>query len=162
MMQQMGFDISTGLSLCDGRGQLAPFKKSLSQAQLDALHEDKILKEEKYGLGYEVHMTSVEPIDVTPASLQMEDGYQPTIDELEEIKLNDNKLIKLDKEFYLNFYNLNVFDISNNNIENLNELIKDVDENNNDNIDENDNSDDSDNDEENNDDFKIIKSYSSR
>jgi hypothetical protein len=54
MMQQMGYDISTGPSLCDGRGKLAPFDESLSQAQLDALHEDKILKEEKYGLGYEV------------------------------------------------------------------------------------------------------------
>jgi hypothetical protein len=53
MMQQMGYDISTG-PLCDGRGKLAPFDESLSQAQLDALHEDKILKEEKYGLGYEV------------------------------------------------------------------------------------------------------------
>jgi hypothetical protein len=80
MMQQMGYDISIGLSLCDGRGKLAPFEESLSQAQLDALHEDKILKEEKYGLGYEVHMTSIEPIDVTPASPQMEEGHQPTID----------------------------------------------------------------------------------
>jgi hypothetical protein len=51
------------------------------------LHEDKILKEEKYGLGYEVHMTFIEPIDVTPASPQMEDGHQLTIDELEEINI---------------------------------------------------------------------------
>jgi hypothetical protein len=79
MMQQMGYDISTGPSLCDGQGKLAPFEESLSQAQLDALHKDKILMEEKYGLGYEVHMTSIEPIDVTPASPQMEDGHQPTI-----------------------------------------------------------------------------------
>jgi hypothetical protein len=35
------------------------------------------LKEEKYGLGYEVHMMSIEPIDVTPASPQMEDRHQP-------------------------------------------------------------------------------------
>jgi hypothetical protein len=45
------------------------------------------LKEEKYGLGYEVHMTSIELIDVTPASPQMEDRQQPTIDELEEINI---------------------------------------------------------------------------
>jgi hypothetical protein len=30
MMQQMGYDISTAPSLCDGRGKLAPFKESLS------------------------------------------------------------------------------------------------------------------------------------
>jgi hypothetical protein len=87
MMQQMGYDISIGLSLCDGWGQLAPVEESLSQAQLNALREDKRLKEEKYGLGYEVHMTSIELIDVTPASPQMEDGQQPTIDELEEINI---------------------------------------------------------------------------
>jgi hypothetical protein len=87
MMQQMGYDISIGLSLCDGWGQLAPVEESLSQAQLDALREDKRLKEEKYGLGYEVHMTSIELIDVTPASPQMEDGQQPTIDELEDINI---------------------------------------------------------------------------
>jgi hypothetical protein len=87
MMQQVGYDISIGMSLCDDRGKLAPFEESLSQAQLDALHEDKILKKEKYGLGYEVHMTSIESIDVTPTSPQMEDGHQPTIDELEEINI---------------------------------------------------------------------------
>jgi hypothetical protein len=87
MMQHMGYDISTSPSLCDGRGQLAPFEESLFQAQLVALHEDKILKEEKYGLGYEVHMTSIEPIDVTPVSPEMEDKHQPTIDELEEINI---------------------------------------------------------------------------
>jgi hypothetical protein len=86
MMQQMGYDIPTSLSLCDGQGKLAPFEDSLSQAQLDALCEDKILKEEKYGLGYEVHMNSLEPIDVTPTSPQME-RHQPTIDELEEINI---------------------------------------------------------------------------
>jgi hypothetical protein len=48
MMQQMEYDISTGPSLCDGRGKLAPLEESLSQAQLDALHEDEILKDEKY------------------------------------------------------------------------------------------------------------------
>jgi hypothetical protein len=68
MMQHMGSDIYTDPSLCDGRGELAPFEESLSQAQLDALHKDTILKEVKYWLGYEVHMTSIEPIDVTPAS----------------------------------------------------------------------------------------------
>jgi hypothetical protein len=83
----MGYDISTGSSLCDGRGKLAPFEGSLSQAPLDALHEDKILNEEKYGLGYDVHMTSIEPIDVTSASPQIKDGHQPTIDELEEINI---------------------------------------------------------------------------
>jgi hypothetical protein len=31
MMQQMGYDTSTGPSLCDGRGQLAPFEKMMSQ-----------------------------------------------------------------------------------------------------------------------------------
>jgi hypothetical protein len=87
MMQQMGDDISTGPSLCDSWGKLEPFEESLSQAQLDALRKDKILKEEKYGLGYEVHMMSIEPIDVTPASPQMEDRHQPTIDELEEINI---------------------------------------------------------------------------
>lgn len=87
MMQQMGYDISAGPSLCNGRGQLAPFEKLLSQAQLDALHDDQVLKQEKYDLGYEVNMTAVEPIDVTPASPQMEDGNQPTIDELEEINV---------------------------------------------------------------------------
>jgi hypothetical protein len=45
------------------------------------------LKEEKYGLGYKVHMTSIEPIDVTPASPQMEDGHQLTMDELDEINI---------------------------------------------------------------------------
>ena len=59
----------------------------MSQTQLDALHEDQALKETKYGLGYEVHMTSIEPIDATTASPQMEDGNQPTIDELEEINI---------------------------------------------------------------------------
>jgi hypothetical protein len=67
-MQHMGYDISTDPSLCDGQGELAPFEESLSQAQLDAFHIDTILKEEKYWLGYEVHMTSIESIDVTPAS----------------------------------------------------------------------------------------------
>jgi hypothetical protein len=32
-------------------------------------------------------MTFIEPINVTPASPQMEDGHQPTIDELEEINI---------------------------------------------------------------------------
>jgi hypothetical protein len=68
MMQQMGYDTSTGPSLCESRGQLAPFEKMMSQAQLDALDEDQTLRKEKYGLGYEVHMTSTEPIDVVPAS----------------------------------------------------------------------------------------------
>jgi hypothetical protein len=44
-------------------------------------------EKEKYGLGYEVHMTSTEPIDVVLASPQMEDGNQPTMDELEEINI---------------------------------------------------------------------------
>ena len=70
-----------------GLGQLAPFEKVMSQAQLDALHEDQTLKEEKYGLGNEVHMTSAEPINVVAASPQMEDGNQPTTDELEEINI---------------------------------------------------------------------------
>jgi hypothetical protein len=83
----MGYDISTGPSLCDGRGKLAPFEDTLLQAQLDALREDKILKEEKYGLGYEVHIASIKPIDVTLASPEMEDGHQLTIDELEEINI---------------------------------------------------------------------------
>jgi hypothetical protein len=64
------------------------------------LCEDKILKEEKYGLGYEVHMTSIETIDVTPASSQMEDGHQPTIDELEEINigtLDDSRPVFISK-----------------------------------------------------------------
>ena len=87
MMQQMDYDTSTGPSLCDGRGQLAPFEKMMSQTQLDALHEDQALKETKYGLGYEVHITSIEPIDATTASPQMEDGNQSTIDELEEINI---------------------------------------------------------------------------
>jgi hypothetical protein len=87
MMQQMGYDISTGSSFCEGRGKLAPFEESLSQAQLNALREDKILKEEKYGLGYEVDMTSIEPIDVTLDTPQMEDRHQLTIDELEEINI---------------------------------------------------------------------------
>jgi hypothetical protein len=68
MMQQMGYDTSTGPSLCDGRGQLAPFEKMMSQAHLDALHEGQALKETKYGLGYEVHMTSIEPVDATTTS----------------------------------------------------------------------------------------------
>ena len=87
MMQQMGYDTSTDPSLCEGRGQLAPFEKVMSQAQHDALHEDQTLKEEKYGLGNEVHMTSAEPINVVAASPQMEDGNQPTTDELEEINI---------------------------------------------------------------------------
>ena len=87
----MGYDTSTGPSLCDGRGQLAPFEKVMSQAQLNALHGDQILKEEKYGLGYEVHMTSVEPIDATSVPPQMEDGNQPTIDELEEINIGTSE-----------------------------------------------------------------------
>jgi hypothetical protein len=72
----------------------------LSQAQLDALHEDKILKEGKYGLRYEVHMTSIELIDVTPASPQMEDGHQLAIDELEEINIgtpDDPRLVFISK-----------------------------------------------------------------
>jgi hypothetical protein len=80
MMQHMCYDISTGPLLCDGQGKLATFEDSLSRAQLDALREDKILKEEKYGLEYEVHITSIEPIDVTPDAPHMEDGHQPTID----------------------------------------------------------------------------------
>jgi hypothetical protein len=75
----------------------------LSQAQLDALHEDKILKEEKYGLGYEVHMTSIEPIDVTPASPQMDDGHQPAIEELEEIDIgtsDDPHLVFISKHLF--------------------------------------------------------------
>jgi hypothetical protein len=102
MMQQMGYDISTGPSICDGQGKLAPFEESLSQAQLDVLREDKILKEEKYGLGYEVHMTCIEPIDVTPASPQMEDRHQPTIDELEEISIgtpDDPRPVFISKHF---------------------------------------------------------------
>ena len=83
----MGYDICTSPSLCDGQGQLAPFEKLMSQAQLEALHQDQALKEEKYGLGYEVHMTSAEPLDATEASPQMKDGNQPTVDELEEINI---------------------------------------------------------------------------
>ena len=30
MMQQMGYDTSTGPSLCEGQGQLAPFEKVMS------------------------------------------------------------------------------------------------------------------------------------
>jgi hypothetical protein len=67
IMQQMGYDISTGPSLCDSRGQLAPFKKLMSQAQFNALHQDEVLKEEKYGLGYEVNMISTKPLDATEA-----------------------------------------------------------------------------------------------
>jgi hypothetical protein len=84
MMQQMGCDNSTSPSLCDSWGQLAPLEESLEQAQFDALCEDKILKEEKYGLGYELCITSIEPTDVTPASPHMEDGHQPIIDKLED------------------------------------------------------------------------------
>jgi hypothetical protein len=87
IMQQMGYDISTGPSLCDGRGQLAPFEKLMSQAQFNALHQDGVLKEEKYGLGYEVNMTSTKPLDATEAPSQIEDGNQPTVDELEEINI---------------------------------------------------------------------------
>jgi hypothetical protein len=100
MMQQMGYDTSTGPSLCEGRGQLAPFEKMMSQSQLDALHEDQTLRKEKYGLGYEVHMTSTKPIDAVPASPQMEDGSQPTMDELEEINIgtpNDPRPIFISK-----------------------------------------------------------------
>ena len=87
MMQQMGYDIATGPSLCDGRGQLAPFEKVLSQEQLEALHEDHVLKEMKHGLGYEVCMASAEYTDMTEASPQMEDGNQCTVDDLEEINI---------------------------------------------------------------------------
>lgn len=59
----------------------------MSQAQLEALHGDQTLKEEKYGLGYEVHMTYVQPIDVVVGSRQMETGNQPTTNELEEINI---------------------------------------------------------------------------
>jgi hypothetical protein len=55
---------------CYSRGWLAPFEKLLSQAQLDALHQDEVLKEEKYGLGYEVNMTSAKPLDAAEASPQ--------------------------------------------------------------------------------------------
>ena len=79
--------IGRKLRTLPSRGQLAPFEKMMSQTQLDALHEDQALKETKYGLGYEVHMTFIEPIDATTASPQMEDGNQPTIDELEEINI---------------------------------------------------------------------------
>jgi len=34
MMQQMGYDTSTGPSLCEGRGQLAPFEKVMSPLSL--------------------------------------------------------------------------------------------------------------------------------
>jgi hypothetical protein len=74
----------------------------MSQAQFDALHEDQTLKEEKYGLVYEVHMTSAEPIDVIAASPQMEDGNQPTSDELEEINIgtsDDPRPIFINKKF---------------------------------------------------------------
>ena len=87
MMQQMGYDIVTGPSLCDGRGQLAPFEKVLSQEQLEALHEDHVLKEMKHGLGYEVCMASAEYTDMTEASPKMEDGNQCTVDDLEEINI---------------------------------------------------------------------------
>jgi hypothetical protein len=87
MMQKMGYDIISGPSLCDGRGQLAPFEKALSRAQLEALHEDQILIEKRCGLGYEVCMTSAKLIDLTEASPQIEDGNQPTIDDLEEINI---------------------------------------------------------------------------
>ena len=56
-----------------------------------------------YELGYEVHMTSAEPIDVIPASPQMEDGNQPTIDELEEINiatLDDPRPIFISKHLF--------------------------------------------------------------
>jgi hypothetical protein len=88
MMQKMGYDVANGPSLCDGRGQLAPFEKVLSQEQLEALHEDQVLVEKKHGLGYdEVCMTSAEYTDMAEASPQMEDGNQPTIDDLEEINI---------------------------------------------------------------------------
>ena len=87
MMQQMGYDVATGPSLCDGRGQLAPFEKVLSQEQLEALHEDQVLKEKKHGLGYEVCMASAEYMDMTDASPQMEDVNQCTVDDLEEINI---------------------------------------------------------------------------
>ena len=87
MMQQMGYDVAAGPSLCDGRGQLAPFEKVLSQGQLEALHEDQVLKEKKHGLGYEVCMASAEYMDMTEASPEMEDGNQCTVDDLEEINI---------------------------------------------------------------------------
>ena len=40
-----------------------------------------------HGLGYKVGMTSTEFVDPTEASPQMEDGNQPTIDDLEEINI---------------------------------------------------------------------------
>jgi hypothetical protein len=89
----MGYDTLTEPSLCDGRGQLAPFKKIWSQAQLEALQQDKKLKEKKYGLGYQVCRTSAKLVDATMASPQMEDGNQPTIDELEEIDIGTPDII---------------------------------------------------------------------
>ena len=87
MMQQMGYDVATGPSLCDGRGQLAPFEKVLSQEQLEALHEDRFLVAKKHGLGYEVCMASAEYMDMAEASPEMEDGNQCTVDDLEEINI---------------------------------------------------------------------------
>uniref|UniRef100_J3MCF0 RNA-directed DNA polymerase n=1 Tax=Oryza brachyantha TaxID=4533 RepID=J3MCF0_ORYBR len=92
MMQKMGYDTLTGPSLCNGWGQLAPFEKILSQAQLKALREGKELKDKKYELGYEVCMTSSMLIDTTAASPQMDDGNQPTVDELEEINIGYNQI----------------------------------------------------------------------
>lgn len=59
----------------------------LSQEQLEALHEDHVLKEMKHGLGYEVCMASAEYTDMTEASPQMEDGNQCNVDDLEEINI---------------------------------------------------------------------------
>jgi hypothetical protein len=49
-------------------------------------------------------MTSIEPIDVTPASPQMDDGHQPTIDELEEINIgtsDDPHLVFISKHLFI-------------------------------------------------------------
>jgi hypothetical protein len=83
----MGFEIFTGPSLCDGGGQPVPFEKVLSQEQLKALHEDQVLKEKKHVLGYEVCMVSAEYMDLAETSPPMEDGNQPTFDDLEEINV---------------------------------------------------------------------------
>jgi hypothetical protein len=87
MMQQMGYDVAAGPSLCDGRGQLAPFEKMLSPEQREALHEDQVLEKKKHGIGYQVCMASTEFMDMTEAAPQMEDGNQSTVDDLEEINI---------------------------------------------------------------------------
>jgi hypothetical protein len=43
--------------------------------------------EKKHEFGYEICMASAEHMGMTEASPQMEDGNQPTVDDLEEINI---------------------------------------------------------------------------